>query len=369
MYVCLLLCRPYKIFHLSRDTLQYPQQFPLMFYDFVANKATPVDMLAAGYDSGKEFKPHGISLLKLNGVEAGAALLAVVNHAISEGESRVELFAVSDASGSPAGHSGSTQAVPGAERAPLLARDPLRGLGLRHLGSVPGFGAGTLNDVVLIDENTFFVTEWYKHSWPQNGAAKPLSSVLAQNLMHTVGLPVYTLHKCSRGAAEGSAWACAGALTLPSMNGVSTTRQRDILAVVLIAAKSVKFYSIGADGELALLTTLQLPCIVDNLSLDSSVENVDVDVWYGAGILRGMDFLAHSARVTNSTAVDPIPSAEVRVTYTRSSNQATVEVLRTARGAGCWCNSVKIPASSDDVHTRPRTIIGSFCSSGVYVCQ
>lgn len=343
---------PYKIYHLSRQSLQYPLQFPLMFYDFIANTVKPVDMAATGFDESKEFKPHGISLLK-HGPGDGAGLLAVVNHAVSEGESRVELFSVHT--------NGNTADM----------------VGLRYMHSVGSFGAGTLNDVVLVDENTLFVTEWYKHTLPQDGSTAPLVYKIMQNAIHVLGLPIYTLHKCVRDASSkasvshgvSSEWGCVSALSAPSMNGISTTRKRDILAVAQISTKSVHFYRYQAGSELEHLTSLIMPVIVDNLSLDSSAnEGPDVDVWYGAGILRGLDYLTHSSAITNDTAVHSIPSGEVRVTYNRKSNQASVELLRTARESGCWCNSMRIPYS--DVHREGyHTIIGSFCSSGVYVCH
>ena len=374
LLVFTILFRPYKIFHLSSRTLQYPLQFPLMFYDFVANKVTPVDMAAAGFDANKEFKPHGISLLKQHqgGGDDRMGLLAVVNHAVIDGESRVELFSVHDGDHGGRGRPRDHDSNGGGEAVPLIARDTLKGLRVRHLGSVGSFGAGTLNDVVLIDADTLYVTEWYKHSLPQDGSTAPLAYKIMQNVFHTLGLPIYTLHKCVRGSGQ---WMCAPALTLPSMNGISTTAKRDILAVVQISTKSVHFYRVG--GELEHLTSLALPIIVDNLSLDSTNNNPDLDIWYGAGILRGLDFLVHTSKITNDTSVDSIPSGEIRVTYNRKTSHASVELLRTARDAGCWCNSIKIPTSADysydehdmDDNTKPTTIIGSFCRSGVYICH
>ena len=118
----------------------------------------------------------------------------------------------------------------------------------------------------------------------------------------------------------------------------------------------------------------RLPLVVDNIVLaeDECGLNSDgqmVDVWYGAGVLRGLDYMSYV-----SGGMDDIPSGQLRIEFNRDTRTVSYTVLRKSPG-GCFSVSAKLSA-----HPNPNpnsrvsagsgpTAVGSFCSSGIYLCE
>lgn len=369
---------PYKMFHLSNRSHPLALQFPLLVFNIPTRASSKLTL--SGFPSTKELKPHGISFDKHTDT------LAVVNHAIGEGESRVELFHLQYYK------KGGTEEV---------ARGEAEEVKAQYVTSSEGFpAAGTINDVVLTAPDTMFVTEWMQHgvpSSPKDMEQRSMVGKIQQDLMHILGIAVYRLHKCTAPVMSAeiltpAPWSCQVMKTLPSMNGIATTADRSLLAVVMISMKGINFYELPS---MTLRAKVQLPILVDNLVLSEEESgripfngvqgesNVDlggapgetVDVWYGGGIVRGVDYLKHitdmhGPRSTNSSSSSKeklednsdIPSAVVRVAFNRDTGEVTHRIVKEAKHAGCWSVAAKLPAASG-------MAIGSFCKSGMYVCS
>ncbi len=209
----------------------------------------------------KPFAPHGISMIKKDSTYT----IMAINHTLA-GHS-IEVFSLHNES-------------------------------LTHKKSITDPSLKSPNDIVLIDENRFYVTN-------DHGYTKGIGKIFEEYGGLSVSNVVYFDGDKFIEVADGIAYA----------NGINFDPKRNLLYVASPRGFEIKVYSRNADGLLDFIEDIPCGTGVDNIEIDS-----EGHLWSGAhpNLLR---FKAYAQGKKNTS-----PSEVIKVTY-REKNDYLVEQI------------------------------------------
>lgn len=368
---------PYADIFRSNYTSTNPKYFPLVLFDLSSKVASPLKIV--GYPPEKELRSHGIS------IDKNSLTLAVVNHAIGEGESTVEIFRMelfqfaTDAEEACSFSAGAHSDTGACQLVPESTLESAVSVVAHYIGSTNGFYTGSINDVVLVKNDTMYVTEFTKAVLRRGEASPTAVSVVVQEVSMLLGVSMYSIQKCvaprytSHFTSSTAQWKCNSFISLPPLNGISVTSDKSILVVVSPGLKSLLFYSTENPHVLTPVAKSRVPLVLDNIVLAEEECGVNqngelVDVWYGAGVLRGLDYVSYVTREYNENDKD-FPSGQLRIEFNHYTRNISYSIIRQS-SVGCFSVSAKLAHKSKpgSLHMGP-TALGSFCSSGIYLCD
>ncbi|MDH7444818.1 strictosidine synthase family protein [Aquimarina sp. 2201CG14-23] len=225
----------------------------------------------------KSFAPHGISMIKKD----SSYTVMAINHT-PEGHS-IEVFNLNDQT-------------------------------LIHQKTLTHASLISPNDLVLLDENRFYVTN-------DHGYTKGIGKVLEEYLGLSVSNVLYYDGQNYKEVANGIAYA----------NGINYDASRNLIYIASPRGFLVKVYSRNEDGSLEFIE--DIPC-------GTGVDNIDIDkegnLWIGAhpNLLR---FAAYA-----KGKEDTSPSEILKITY-RGKNDYSVEKVFTDDGSTMSGSTVAVP--------------------------
>lgn len=225
----------------------------------------------------KPFAPHGISMFKRDSVYT----IAAINH-------------------TPDGHS--------------IEFFSLVGKTLTHLRTERSTALVSPNDIVLLDENRFYMTNDHGYTNGMGKLAEEYGNVAASNVVYYDGQN-YTE------VADGIAYA----------NGINLDAERNLLFVASPRRFLIKVYEPKEDGSLAFVEDIPCGSGVDNIEFDA-----EGNLWVGChpNLLR---FAAY-AKGKKETS----PSEVLKIAY-RGKGDFTVESVYTNDGTQLSATSVASP--------------------------
>lgn len=228
-------------------------------------------------DFGKPFAPHGISMFKRDSVYT----IAVVNHMLNEHS--IEVFT-------------------------------LVGKKLTHIRTERSSKLISPNDIVLLDENRFYVTN-------DHGNAEGFGQLLEDYGNLAISNVLYFDGQQFSEAAEGISFA----------NGINIDAERNLVFVASPRRFLIKVYQKNSDNILSFIEDIPCGTGVDNIEFDA-----DGDLWIGChpNLLR---FTAY-AKGKKETA----PSEILKIQY-RGKGDHTVESIYTNDGSQATATSVAAP--------------------------
>lgn len=226
---------------------------------------------------GKEFAPHGISMFKRDSVYT----LAVVNHMMDEHS--IEIFT-------------------------------LVGKELTHIRTEKSTKLVSPNDVVLLDEKRFYVTN-------DHGNAEGLGRLLEDYGNLAISNVLYFDGQQFTEAAEGISFA----------NGINLDTKRKLVFVASPRRFLIKVYSMGDDNSLTFVEDIPCGTGVDNIEFDD-----EGNLWVGChpNLLR---FTVYATGKKETS-----PSEVLKIAY-RGKGDHTVESIYTNDGAQVSATSVAAP--------------------------
>jgi arylesterase/paraoxonase len=231
-------------------------------------------------DFGKAFAPHGISMFKRDSVYT----IAVVNHML--GEHSIEVF--------------------------TLIRKKLT-----HIRTERSSKLISPNDIVLIDENRFYVTN-------DHGNADGLGRLLEDYGNLAISNVLYFDGQQFSEAADGISFA----------NGINIDAERNLVFVASPRRFLIKVYEKAEDNSLTFIEDITCRTGLDNIEFDA-----DENLWVGChpNLLR---FTAY-AKGKKGTA----PSEILKIQY-RGKGDYSVESIYTNDGSQASASSVAAPFSN-----------------------
>ncbi len=239
------------------------------------NQNFDLTFLTASFD--KPFAPHGISMLKKDSIYKVMA----INHT-SKGHS-IEVFT-------------------------------LKGKNLVHEKTLTHPSLVSPNDIVLIDENRFYVTNDHKYT---KGFKKTLEEYLGLSISNVL----YFDGDNYTEVADGIAYA----------NGINFDPKRNLLFVASPRGFVVKVYAKNDDGSLEFIEDIPCGTGVDNIEID-----MKGNLWIGAhpNLLR---FGAYA-----KGKEDTSPSEIIKITYNKK-NDYDIETIYTNDGTLMSGSTVATP--------------------------
>ncbi|WP_170837127.1 SMP-30/gluconolactonase/LRE family protein [Aquimarina amphilecti] len=246
----------------------------LYFMD-LKDKDFPVTNLTTSFN--KPFAPHGISMIKKD----STSTIMAINH-------------------TPKGHS--------------IEVFSMRDKNLIHKKTLKHPSLVSPNDIVLIDENRFYVTNDHKYT---NGFGKVLEEYLGLSVSNVL----YYDGENYIEVADGIAYA----------NGINFDRKRSLLFVASPRAFLVKVYTRNDDGSLE---------FIENISCNTGVDNIEIDsegnLWIGAhpNLLR---FGSYAKREKETS-----PSEIIKIIY-NGKNDYVIEQKYTNDGKTMSGSTVAAP--------------------------
>ncbi|WP_299215799.1 SMP-30/gluconolactonase/LRE family protein [uncultured Aquimarina sp.] len=232
--------------------------------------------LTASFD--QSFAPHGISMIKKDSTYKVMA----INHT-PDGQHAIEVFTMRDKN-------------------------------LVHEKTLTHPSLVSPNDLVLIDENRFYVTNDHKYT---DGFGKVLEEYLGLSISNVL----YYDGENYTEVADGIAYA----------NGINYDPKRNLLFVASPRGFLVKVYSRNADGSLEFIEDIPCGTGVDNIEIDTNG-----NLWVGAhpNLLRFGSY----AKGKKETS----PSEIIKVTY-RGKNDYDIEQVYTNDGTVMSGSTVAAP--------------------------
>ena len=237
--------------------------------NFVLTHLTP--------DFGKEFAPHGISVFKRDSVYT----IAVVNHMLDEHS--IEIFT-------------------------------LVGKELIHIRTERSTKLVSPNDVVLLDENRFYVTNDHGNAHGFGRLLEDYGNLAVSNVLYFDGQQFTE-------AATGISFA----------NGINIDSERNLVFLASPRRFLIKVYEKGEDNSLTFIEDIPCGTGVDNIEFDA-----DGNLWVGChpNLLR---FTAY-AKGKKETS----PSEVLKISY-RDKGDFSVESIYTNDGSQVSATSVAAP--------------------------
>lgn len=228
-------------------------------------------------DFGKAFAPHGISMFKRDSVFT----IAVVNHMLDEHS--IEVFT-------------------------------LVGKKLTHIRTERSSKLVSPNDIVLIDENRFYVTNDHGNAHGFGRLLEDYGNLAISNVLYFDGQQFNE-------AAEGISFA----------NGINVDAERNLVFMASPRRFLIKVYEKAEDNSLTFIEDIPCGTGVDNIEFD-----VDGNLWVGChpNLLR---FTAY-AKGKKETA----PSEILKIQY-RGKGDYSVESIYTNDGSQASASSVAAP--------------------------
>lgn len=226
---------------------------------------------------GKAFAPHGISMFKRDSVYT----IAAINHTLEEHS--IEIFT-------------------------------LVGKELTHIRTEKSTKLVSPNDIVLLDENRFYVTNDHKNPEGFGRLVEDYGGWAASNVLYFDG-------QSFTEAAGGIAFA----------NGINRDAARNLVFVSSPRKFLIKVYAAQEDGTLNFIEDIPCGSGVDNLEFDA-----DGNIWSGCHP-KLLSFAAY-AKGKNETA----PSEIVKVSY-RAKGDFSVESVYSNDGSQVSATSVAAP--------------------------
>ncbi|KAF4666732.1 hypothetical protein FOZ61_009309 [Perkinsus olseni] len=310
--------------------------FPLFALDVNTEALSPLPM--NGFPAGVSFRPHGISYHK------ETSTLGVVNHAWAHGGERVEFFKVIFEGQRPAA--------------------------LQYMKSIvsPMMGHGQLNDLQILEVEPvvkFYATKWWGHPLGDDNGPNVFAKA------RFVGGLILGLNSCTILYCEGEKCRETGD-AVPGYNGIYISHDRSKLAAVVLGDHGLNLFDILPNGDLRTIGHVHVGLPLDNIYPDIERSSAGKQVFYTAGIRRGIDLLyaTESLGTANITRGDvAIPTHARRVTIEwgddNSNSSFSVEELfstRARHNLGAWSVFARAPKSD-------KFIIGSFLEAGLLVCD
>jgi len=246
----------------------------LYFLDLKDESAQPIH-LTAGFKGG--FAPHGISMLPLD----SSYLIAAVNHV--QKEHFIEIF-------------------------------QLKGRSLKHLKTIKDPLLVSPNDLVWMDENSFYVTNDHKYTEGFMQFLENYLGLAVSNVLHYDGTKF-------KEVAKGIAYA----------NGVNYDRNRKLLFVASPRGFRVKVYEVQDTRDLVYVEDIHCGTGVDNIEFDD-----EMNLWIGSH----PDLIHFDAYAKNIK--DLSPSEVIKINYNRNGN-TTVESLIVNDGSMMSASTVAVP--------------------------
>ena len=237
--------------------------------NFVLTHLTP--------DFGKDFAPHGISIFKRDSVYT----IAVVNHMMDEHS--IEIFT-------------------------LVGKD------LTHIRTERSTKLVSPNDVVLLDEKRFYVTNDHGNAEGFGRLLEDYGNLAVSNVLYFDGQQFTE-------AAEDISFA----------NGINIDTKRKLVFVASPRRFLIKVFSMGEDNTLTFVEDIPCGTGVDNIEFDA-----EGNLWIGChpNLLR---FTAY-AKGKKETA----PSEVLKIAY-RDKGDYSVESIYTNDGSQVSATSVAAP--------------------------
>ncbi|MCF8276246.1 MAG: SMP-30/gluconolactonase/LRE family protein [Flavobacteriales bacterium] len=237
--------------------------------NFVLTHLTP--------DFGKDFAPHGISMFKRDSVYT----IAVVNHMMDEHS--IEIFT-------------------------------LVGKKLTHIRTEKSTKLVSPNDVVLLDENRFYVTNDHGNAHGFGRLLEDYGNWAASNVLYFDGQQFTE-------AAEGISFA----------NGINFDPKRNLVFVASPRRFLIKVYAKADDNSLSFVEDIPCGTGVDNIEFDN-----EGNLWVGChpNLLR---FTAYATGKKETS-----PSEVLKIAY-RGKGDYTVESMYTNDGSQVSATSVAAP--------------------------
>ncbi|MFT7154618.1 MAG: arylesterase/paraoxonase [Bacteroidia bacterium] len=228
-------------------------------------------------DFALPFAPHGISMLKTNSTYT----VAVVNHTV-EGHT-IEFFSLYDEK-------------------------------LTHIRTQKSTSLISPNDIVLLDEKRFYVTNDHGYEHGTGRLVEEYGNLAISNVVYFDGQDYSE-------AAGGISFA----------NGINIDRERNLVFVASPRRFLVKVYESNDDGTLAFIEDIPCGTGVDNIEFDT-----EGNLWIGChpNLLR---FTAYAKGKKETT-----PSELLRITY-RSKGDFSVESVYTNDGSTLSGSTVAAP--------------------------
>ena len=229
------------------------------------------------HDFGKAFAPHGISVFRRDSVYT----IAVVNHMLDEHS--IEVFT-------------------------------LVGKELTHIRTERSTKLLSPNDVVLLDENRFYVTNDHGNAHGIGRLVEDYGNWAASNVLYFDG-------QRFSNAASGIAFA----------NGINFDPERNLMFVSSPRRFLIKVYQPEADGSLTFIEDIPCGTGVDNIEFDR-----EGNLWVGCH----PDLLHFTAYAKGKKETSP--SEVLKIAY-RGKGDYTVESVYTNDGSQVSATSVAAP--------------------------
>ena len=240
------------------------------------NQSFPIKNLTTSF--GKSFAPHGISMIKTDSTYK----IMAINH-------------------TPQGHSIEVFKL-------LQDKNLVYEKTLKHPSLI------SPNDLVLIDENRFYVTN-------DHGYTEGIGKVLEEYLGLSISNVLYYDGENYTEVADGIAYA----------NGINFDPKRNLLFVASPRGFLVKVYSRNDDGSLEFIEDIPCGTGVDNIEIDT-----DGNLWIGAhpNLLRFGSYAKGKE--------DTSPSEIIKITY-HKKNDYDIEQVYTNDGTEMSGSTIAVP--------------------------
>jgi arylesterase/paraoxonase len=246
----------------------------LYYLDLRTDNFKPIHLTK---DFKKPFAPHGISMFQKD----NTTTIAAINHTV-DGEF-IEVFTLVDQQ-------------------------------LTHVKTLKNKKIFSPNDIVLLDENTFYFTNDHKYKDGIQRLAEDYLGLSISNIIYFDG-ENYTE------AADGIAYA----------NGINFDKERNLIFVASPRSFMVKVYQKNKDGTLTFIENINCKTGVDNIEFDA--EN---NLWIGAhpNLLHFADY-AKGGKETS-------PSEIIKIKYTKKGAYS-IEQIYMEDGTNMSASTVAAP--------------------------
>ena len=304
------------------------------------NELRTSQLLLNDFPNHVKFHPHGIYLLK----EDEKMMLYVVNHAYSDGGERVDVFEV---------RLESNNDIP---------------VSVHYKYSVGNeffskYSNGILNDILVLREGSFFITQYLAFQDPQEGRKYGMGINGILNLLSVIfKLQWASIRYCTYNPLSDTidkSVECTIVANGSSYNGINRNNQGNILFVSDPTEREIHTYKLEENTKLSLLKKIKLPHSVDNIELEESTNS------HFLGSITG-SVLTHIKRIHsrsfNSSDLLFNPGGAMQLFFNNTSYEYTVNELISQNGEQLSSIAIACPFQSSFI------ILGSWEDNGILIC-
>ena len=231
----------------------------LYYLDLNNEDAQPISLTQS---FSKDFAPHGISLFPVD----SSYIVAAISHV--EGKHFVEMFR-------------------------------LQGLNLSHIRTIQDPMMISPNDLVLMDQNTFYITNDHKYPTGFMKVIEDYGGLAISNVLHYDGAKF-------KEVADGISYS----------NGINYNPESNLLFVASSRGFKVKVFEVQPSNDLTPIEDIYCGTGVDNIEFDE-----DMNLWIGAH----PDLIHFASYNKNKKTISP--SEVIKINYEREGKTTVTSLL------------------------------------------